>query len=271
MEISRPISFFQWLYDPANIVDLNKSENSGLVRVYGNNNAGSGFVSYSPESVINSLSSLKTYQSFIIQSYPGLNYSLTIPSGMQAGAPPSFFIARKNIEIITYFGDNLLLKNSRFDDKVIKIYAINSGGTGFISYNPLSTINSLSSLTTAETYLFQHKSDFSPYIIYKGINDYQITYSQQGLTIFCQLIDHGLTLGQKINFYPITGNTLSDQYVVNNIISSTEFTLLSTNSKTTSGSAIINSQPIMGSCCFYLNQSNGQNIYLDCLDMLESE
>ncbi|NDC95844.1 hypothetical protein EB077_11115, partial [bacterium] len=90
MQINRPISFVQWLYDQVNIQDLNGSENSRLVRVYGSNNAGSGFVSYSPESNINSLSSLQKYQSVIIQSFDSSPYSLSIPSGFQQVEPPSF-------------------------------------------------------------------------------------------------------------------------------------------------------------------------------------
>jgi hypothetical protein len=64
-------------------------------------------------------------------------------------------IIDKKITQLTYTGNNLTLNTSNIKNNISTIYTINQSGIGYLSYSPLSTFNSLSSLTYGQVYLIE--------------------------------------------------------------------------------------------------------------------
>jgi hypothetical protein len=74
-------------------------------------------------------------------------------------------LINKELKIFVYNDKTSNINLFNLSNKVNIVYSINNSGTGFISYNPNSSFNSLNSLETNKTYLIAAKSEALPTII----------------------------------------------------------------------------------------------------------
>lgn len=72
-------------------------------------------------------------------------------------------IIDKKITQLTYTGTTLSLNSSSIKNNISTIYTINPSGLGYLSYNPSSLFNSLSSLVYGNVYLIESNINNLPW------------------------------------------------------------------------------------------------------------
>jgi formylglycine-generating enzyme required for sulfatase activity/photosystem II stability/assembly factor-like uncharacterized protein len=132
---------------------LSNSISSQIAVIYGISNDGSSYLSWS-NSAFSTLQTLETYKTYlVISNIANPNYILYSGSEVTDTSTSTEINNTRSMEL--YRGDtSLSLSTASFKNNLVIIYGISNDGLGFVSYNPNSQFNTLTSLQPNVGYEF---------------------------------------------------------------------------------------------------------------------
>ena len=165
ISIFQPITIISWIYDNTPIASIFDSEH--IQAIYSINTNESGYLSYSPDSLFNTLNTLKPHNSYLMVLKPNIplvNLPLyfDIPTDFQAIEYDNKKDVTGEISIINYVGPtlNINLLPAEYKNIFNTIYGLNTTSTGYTSYSAQSPFNSLTKLTNNTGLIIQKKPQY---------------------------------------------------------------------------------------------------------------
>ena len=156
--LNKRITIVEWTFQDTPASSIFGSSQH-ISAIYATNNSGSGYISYNPASLFNSLSTLKSNVSYIIVSQQPV--SIDIPPSLQPTNPTLIYSTAQQLNILAYNGPNVSLDSISNECKshIDTIYAVNPSGSGYTSYRPTTIFNSLSSLNNNSELIITKRID----------------------------------------------------------------------------------------------------------------